>query len=243
MLDVIELGRISYEDAYERQLAEHARLLAGRDDPKNVAPGVVLLLEHDPPVITLPRRPGAGDHILASESQLQGAGVRISRTDRGGDVTYHGPGQLVAYVLLDLQRIGLRLDGYLRMLEQGVIDVLGAYGLRGLRDCGATGVWLPDASKPESDTPHAKVCAIGVRVRRWITMHGLALNVRTNLDHFRLIVPCGLERPVTSLDRELGERAPGVGQAGVALAGRLDTLVRAHASGQPASSCDAGQTP
>ncbi|MFM7809995.1 MAG: lipoyl(octanoyl) transferase LipB, partial [Planctomycetota bacterium] len=137
----------------------------------------------------------------------------------GGDVTWHGPGQLVAYPILDLQRLDLRIHGYMRFLEQVVIDTLAGIGLQGLRDEAATGVWVGDGS------PQRKICAMGVRVSRWATLHGLALNVRPDLAQFGLIVPCGLVgRPVTSVSQELGPQAPGMPEVKSALAG---TLVRA----------------
>lgn len=124
-------------------------------------------------------------------------------TDRGGDVTWHGRGQIVAYLVLDLNRLGLRVNGYLRMLEGAVIDTLAQVGIEGSRDVSATGVWVGER----------KICAMGVRLSRWVSMHGLALNVAPDLDQFGLIVPCGLVgRPVTSIQRELGSNSPGVAE-------------------------------
>jgi len=123
----------------------------------------------------------------------------VVETDRGGDITYHGPGQLVAYPILDLNRYGLGLHAYMRLLEQVVIDTVAVWGVVGERDPGATGVWVRGR----------KIAAFGVRVRKWVSMHGLALNVTTILDHFGLVVPCGLVgRGVTSLHGELGARCP-----------------------------------
>src|SRR5262249_23731675 len=160
-------------------------------------------VEHDPPVITV--TPRAGVNLLASPEALAAAGIEVEETDRGGDITYHGPGQLVVYPILDLNLLKLRLHEYMRMLAAAVIDTCAAFGVRARRDVCATGVWVPrgdaDASNGTCGSlTDAKICAMGVRVRRWVTMHGLALNVTTDLSHFSHIVPCGLVgRPVTSL--------------------------------------------
>ena len=205
VMRVEDLGRLSYEDALEVQRARHAEVLAGREAGEGPV-GVLLLVEHDPPVITVSRRPGARDHLVASEAMLARHGVEVCETDRGGDITYHGPGQLVAYPILDLNRMGaggMGLHAYMRMLEDVAIGVCARFGVEAGRDPGATGVWVGEAGTAR----HAKICAMGIRVRRWVTMHGLALNVTTDLEHFGLIVPCGLAgRAVTSLERELGAR-------------------------------------
>ncbi|HVZ93606.1 MAG TPA: lipoyl(octanoyl) transferase LipB, partial [Phycisphaerales bacterium] len=145
-----------------------------------------------------------------TDEQLARTGVTVAETDRGGDITYHGPGQLVVYPILDLNALNLNLHGYMRMLERIVIDVCAGFGVKTRCERGATGVWT---GEPGADEGGAKIAALGVRVRRWVTMHGLALNVTTNLDHFGLIVPCGLHgRAVTSLERELGARCPTIAQ-------------------------------
>lgn len=207
-VQVQDLGRMGYAQALELQRATHERLVAGRDRGE---PMRLLLVEHDPPVITVSRRPGADRHVLAGPSELASRGVQRVETDRGGDVTWHGPGQLVAYPILDLQRLDLRIHGYMRLLEQIVLDTLSGFGLQGRRDESATGVWVGQ------EGPERKIAAMGVRVSRWATLHGLALNVDPDLRMFDLIVPCGLlGRPVTSLRQELGLRAPdmaGVKQA------------------------------
>ena len=180
----------------------------------------LLLVEHDPPVITVSRRPGAAEHVIAGDERLAQLGVQKVETDRGGDVTWHGPGQLVAYPILDLHRLDLRIHGYMRFLEQAVIDTLAGFGVQGLRDETATGVWVGEGS------PTRKICAFGVRVSRWATLHGLALNVCPDLGQFGLIVPCGLAgRPVTSLAAELGARAPGMAETKAALVGHLSGAV------------------
>ena len=206
LVEVRDLGRMSYADGFGLQRATQAAVLAARERGDE-SPMPVLLLEHDPPVITVSRRPGAADHLLATPELLATHGVTVAETDRGGDITYHGPGQLVAYPILDLNRLHLRVHGYMRWLEQIVIDVVGRFGVVGHRDACATGVWVggdPDAAARCGEAAGGrKICAMGVRVSRWVAMHGLALNVTTDLAHFGLIVPCGLAgRPVTSLERE-----------------------------------------
>lgn len=192
-IPVTDLGRMPYSEAYAVQLAHHDRVLAARETDGPHAH--LLLVEHAPPVITISRRTDARHHLLASPAMLERAGVTVAETDRGGDITYHGPGQLVVYPIVDLNFHGLGLHDYMRLLEASVIDACAAFGLATVRDPTATGVWTSGGRK---------VCAMGVRVRRWVTLHGLAINVTTNLDHFRLIVPCGLAgREVTSLEHEL----------------------------------------
>ena len=203
-LEFQDLGRMPYAEAYAWQRDLLAEVIAARGSGGRMA---VLLVEHDPPVITVSRRRGAREHLVASPAQLAAAGVEVAETDRGGDITYHGPGQLVVYPILDLNALGLRLHGYMRFLESVVIEVLAGFGVVGHRDPCATGVWVG------GDDGHGarKICAMGVRVSRWVSMHGLALNVSTNLDHFDLIVPCGLAgRPVTSLAREVPAAPPGL---------------------------------
>lgn len=208
-LVVEDLGRISYDHALEIQRSARDRLLAGREAGE---PMRIFLLEHVPPVITVSRRPAAAGNVLATEAALAGHGIERRETDRGGDVTYHGPGQVVAYAMFDLPRLGLRVTSHMRLLEQVVIDVIGGFGVVGRRDPSATGVWVGEGSAA------GKIAAMGVRVGRGISMHGLALNVDPDLAHFGLIVPCGLAgRPVTSLARELGRACPTVPQVKMAL--------------------------
>lgn len=209
-LTVRDLGRMPYAEAFALQKDLQRDVLAAREKDRREWIGYLLLVEHDPPVITVSRRKGARNHLIATPEMLERAGVGVAETDRGGDITYHGPGQLVAYPIVDLNRLGLRLHGYMRLLEETVIRTLAAWEIAGERDESATGVWVKmDADR--SVTNPAKICAMGVRVSRWVTMHGLALNVRTDLSHFDLIVPCGLVgRPVTSMQQRLGERCPGM---------------------------------
>ena len=198
-LIVRDLGRMPYAQTLDLQRDLQRQVIEERRSPETRSMHL-LLVEHDPAVITMSRKRSARQNLVATDEELRAAGVGVAETDRGGDITYHGPGQLVAYPILDLNVLKLRLHGYMRFLEQVVIDTLDRYGIRGRRDPGATGVWV-DA---------AKICAMGVRVSRWVSMHGLALNVATNLDHFELIVPCGLAgRTVTSMGRQLADACPG----------------------------------
>ncbi|MFM7260392.1 MAG: lipoyl(octanoyl) transferase LipB [bacterium] len=198
-VEIIDLGPISYGDALAIQRAAHERVVAGRAIS---APMSVFLLEHAPAVVTVTRRPEAASHVLADDALLARHGIERVETDRGGDVTYHGPGQLVAYPIVDIERLGLRVHPYVRFLEQCVIDVLAEHGLSGHRDATATGVWVG------AGAPERKIAAIGVRLSRFVSLHGFALNVDPDLSHFGLIVPCGLTRPVTSMRAELGVRTP-----------------------------------
>lgn len=160
-------------------------------------PNALFVLEH-PPVITLGRN-AHSENVLLTEEQLDAAGVAITTTDRGGDVTYHGPGQLIAYPILDLNDWKCSVGWYLRTLEQVLIDLLGTYQLPAERAPGFTGVW----------TSSGKIAAIGVGVNKWVTFHGIALNVSPEMGHFRMIIPCGLpDKRVATLKQELGKAPP-----------------------------------
>ena len=181
------LGRTGYLEAAALQ---HALVEARKRDE---IPDTFLFLEH-PPVITLGRA-SHDEHVLAPHAVLEGRGIEVWETTRGGDVTYHGPGQLVGYGIVDLKRHGRDVALYLRRLEQALIALCARHGLEGSRREGMTGVWLGER----------KVCAMGVRVDHWVTSHGFALNVRDELPNFDLIVPCGIRsHGVTSLERESG---------------------------------------
>lgn len=200
-LEVRDLGRMDYARAYDAQCQTHERVVAGE------RPGALLLVEHDP-VITVGRRANAAKHIVASAERLQQLGIDMVETNRGGDVTYHGPGQLVCYPILPLGPMKMGVGSYMRWLEQCVIDTLAKFDIEGQRDHCATGVWIEDA----------KICAMGVRVRRNVTLHGLALNVTTDLKHFQTIIPCGLAgRSVTSMRNLLGDRTPAIDEVKRAL--------------------------
>ena len=179
---------------YEAGLALQAELVAARK--ADAIPDTLVLLQH-PPVVTLGVKVRQSrEHVLATDEELEARGVSLFEAGRGGDVTYHGPGQLVGYPVLDLKPDRMDAHRYVRDLEEVLIGVCGDYGLAAGRKSGLTGVWVADE----------KVAAIGVRLSRWVTSHGFALNVTTNLDDFGLIVPCGIENyGVTSLARLLGD--------------------------------------
>jgi lipoyl(octanoyl) transferase len=185
---VRELGRIGYGDA----LALQQQLVSDRKQA--LVPDHLLLLEH-PHVITLGRN-GHMENLLAGDDILSRAGIEFHPTDRGGDVTYHGPGQLVGYPILDLREWKRDVGAYVRGLEQAIIDTLADYGIEAGRIPKLTGVWVDGR----------KIAAIGVHLSRWVTSHGFALNVNTDLSYFQYIVPCGLTKPVTSM-AQLGVRA------------------------------------
>jgi lipoyl(octanoyl) transferase len=183
--EIRNLGRIAYGPAYklQRELAEERK--QGR------IPDQFLVVEH-PHVITLGRN-ARESNILAPEEVLHRAGVEVHETDRGGDVTYHGPGQIVGYPIFDLREWKRDVGAYVRGIEQTMIDALAEFGIAGERVKGCTGVWVGGA----------KAGAIGVHLSRWVTSHGFALNLDPDLSYFQLIVPCGLTKPVTSM-RALG---------------------------------------
>jgi lipoyl(octanoyl) transferase len=212
---VQDLGISNYRDAWDLQEKIHAEVLAGDDER-------ILFVEH-PPVITFGRRPGGERNLLASADRLAALGVEIVQSDRGGDITLHAPGQLVAYPILRLVDHKLSVGGYVHSLEDAVIDTLRDFDLEGQKDPAAVGVWVLNPKQKL-----AKICAIGVRIRRGITLHGLALNVSTDLSLFDLIVPCGLQsRAVTSLNEVLGERAPSIQSVKLSLIQRLNERLSA----------------
>jgi len=192
-LDLRRPGLVSYQDALtlQRALVEDRR--AGR------IPDTLLLLQH-PPVITLGvKGDGGRSNVIADPARLSQLGIEISETGRGGDVTYHGPGQVVGYPILDLRPDRCDVHRYVRDLEEVMIRVCGEFGVTAGRVAGLTGTWIEGA----------KIGAIGIHISRWITSHGFAFNVSTNLEHFNLIVPCGISgRGVTSLDRATGQTIP-----------------------------------
>ena len=183
LCEFTDLGRMGYAEA----LALQGQLVEGRKAGRIA--DQLLFVEH-PHVITLGRN-AKDHHVLASPEVLTRAGIDLRVTNRGGDVTYHGPGQLVGYPILDLKEWQRDVMAYVRGLEESLIGAIAEFGLRGERVEGMTGVWVDGQ----------KVAAIGVHLSRWVTSHGFALNIDTDLDYFRYIVPCGLTRPVTSLRR------------------------------------------
>jgi lipoyl(octanoyl) transferase len=192
-LEVRRLGLVGYDEALalQRELVEDRR--AGR------TPDLLLLLEH-PPVITIGvRAESARAHVVATSERLADLGIAIHETGRGGDVTYHGPGQIVGYPILDLRPDRCDVHKYVRDLEEVMIRTCADYGVSSGRVAGRTGTWAGEE----------KIGAIGIRISRWITSHGFAFNVRTDLDHFKLIVPCGIsDRGVTSLENVTGRSIP-----------------------------------
>ncbi len=216
-----DLDVIDYESAWQYQeklLQENISIKSEARRAKQQAgvaewppePGAIsstvnylLLLEH-PPVYTLGKS-GHVENMLITKEQMQQEGIAYFNTNRGGDITFHGPGQLVGYPVIDLEKFYTDIGKYLRDLEEVIILTLAAYGLKGGRSAGETGVWLD----PEVTGRERKICALGVRCSRWITMHGFAFNVNTNLGYFKQIIPCGIRgKQVTSLQKELGVEVP-----------------------------------
>jgi lipoyl(octanoyl) transferase len=194
---VVDLGRISYAEAFALQ----QQLVAARKAA--AAPDVLLLCEH-PHVLTLGRS-GKLEHLRASAAQLHEMGVEFHPSDRGGDITYHGPGQLVAYPVLQLAEIRRDVGWYIRQLEEAMIRTTAAFGLSAFRVPCRTGAWVHPAGEANSNPVEEKIGAIGVHLSRWVTSHGLAYNVCTDLRYFDLIVPCGIaDRRATSLQQLLG---------------------------------------
>jgi len=188
---VLDLGLMGYGQAYALQRRLHEARL------KDAVPDTLLLLEH-PPVITLGKGARA-EHLLFSPEFYAQHGVEVCPTDRGGDVTCHLPGQLVGYPIFDLRAYGRDLHHFLRQIEEGLIRLLNEYGIQAGRMPGYTGVWVGNE----------KIAAIGIKVARWVSMHGFALNVNNDLSLFRLIVPCGIaDRGVTSIKQRLGKPLP-----------------------------------
>ena len=198
-------GLIDYQEAWDKQEAilkqKVDTKLAERELPieaKSVLSNELIFCQH-PHVYTLGKS-GSLDNLLLNEADLHKAEATFYKINRGGDITYHGPGQLVAYPILDLEQFFTDIHKYLRFLEEAVINTIAHYGIKGERYEGYTGVWI------DADNASArKICAMGVRCSRWVTMHGLALNVNTNLAYFKNIVPCGIDnKDVTSIAREIG---------------------------------------
>lgn len=199
-----DLGLIDYKKAWDEQESVFASVtgtkLSNRDNSQPSTPENYLLLCEHPHVFTLGKS-GQEAHLRVSEAELKKQDASFYRINRGGDITYHGPGQIVGYPILDLDQFFTDIHKYLRCIEEVVILALADHGIRAGRYPGYTGVWL----EPENEIKARKICAIGVRTSRWVTMHGFALNVNTSLEYFNNIIPCGIEnKPVTSMNRELG---------------------------------------
>lgn len=207
-----DLGHVDYQPAWDYQeklLQENVacKALAYASQPSETDASqaaketrhYLLFVEH-PPVYTLGKS-GKKENVLLDDEEREQKGISFFNTNRGGDITYHGPGQIVGYPILDLEKFYTDIGKYLRNLEEVIILTLADYGIRGERSPGETGVWI-DPGVPGKER---KICAIGVRCSRWITMHGFAFNVHTDLSYFNHIIPCGIvNKQVTSLERELG---------------------------------------
>jgi lipoyl(octanoyl) transferase len=204
-----DLGRMEYGYAWKLQESIFNDIVQKKlknrvlnDEEQLTYQHQLLFVEHDP-VITLGKSADE-KNVLLNEALLKQQGVSLFHINRGGDVTYHGPGQIVGYPILDLDYFFTDLGKYLRSIEEVIILTLADYGLKGERLAGATGVWL-DADNKKA----RKICAIGIRSSRWVTMHGFAFNINTNLSHFNYIIPCGIQdKAVTSLQLELGHDVP-----------------------------------
>jgi len=204
----IDLGVIDYKEAWDYQESLFKQIvdikIANRKSAENeqqATPNYLLFCEH-PHVYTLGKS-GDKKHLLLNESQLEAKQAKYYHINRGGDITYHGPGQLVGYPILDLENFFTDIHKYLRCLEQAVIDTLDIYGIEAGRIEGYTGVWLDHINQINP----RKICAMGVKTSRWVTMHGLALNVNANTDYFNYIVPCGIaDKAVTSMHMELNRQ-------------------------------------
>ena len=206
-----DLGIIDYKSAWDYQenllqqnvaIKTEARKNASALSPFDLATRHHLLLCEHPPVYTLGKS-GSMDHVLLTGEQMMEKGIAFFHTNRGGDITFHGLQQLVGYPILDLEKYYTDIGRYLRNMEEAIIQTIAAYGIKGERSKGETGVWI----NPDVPGKERKICAIGVRCSRWVTMHGFALNVNTDLTYFDHIIPCGIQnKQVTSMEKELGRK-------------------------------------
>ena len=203
-IEIIDLGLKDYQETWDFQESLFQNILQlksnnRKDNLEQDTPNYLLFVEH-PHVYTLGKS-GHIENLLISEEKLKEINAKFYKINRGGDITYHGPGQIVGYPILDLENFFTDIHKYLRLLEEMIILTLAEYGLKAERSKGETGVWL------DVGTPFArKICAMGVRASRWVTMHGFALNVNTNLGYFDNMIPCGIkDKAVTSLNVELGK--------------------------------------
>jgi len=195
-----DLGTMDYQQAWDIQEALLQEALAIKKSASGETTKHHLLFVEHPPVYTLGKS-GRLENVLINEEERTAKGIQFFHTNRGGDITFHGPEQLVGYPILDLEKIYTDIGRYLRSLEEVIILTLADYGIVAGRSAGETGVWIDAQTKGKE----RKICAMGVRCSRWITMHGFALNVNTDLDYFNHIIPCGIQnKNVTSLKQELG---------------------------------------
>lgn len=203
-IDYQDIGLIEYKKAWDYQDEIHARVLENRDNQeKSDFLGYILFCEH-PHVYTLGNS-GDNTNMLISDEMMKRIHATYYKTNRGGDITYHGPGQIVGYPIIDLRKLNFGIKKYINSIEEAIIETLAEYNLKGERLEGATGVWI-DSKVPGKAR---KICAIGVRVSHWISMHGFAFNVNTDLNYFNYINPCGFkDKGVTSLQKELGKAIP-----------------------------------
>ena len=196
-----DLGKMPYQAAWDYQ----EKLLQENVKRKSTVGGQQLTVNHllfveHPPVYTLGKS-GNKDNVLMTDDELQANNIEFFHTNRGGDITFHGPEQIVGYPILDLEKFYTDIGKYLRNIEEVIILTMAAYGIKGDRSAGETGVWI----EPGVPGKERKICAIGVRCSRWITMHGFAFNVNTDLSYFNNIIPCGIvNKQVTSMQKELG---------------------------------------
>lgn len=199
-----DLGLVDYKETWDFQEQLLSSNVAKKQEGKmDETIHHLLLLEH-PLVYTLGKS-GKEEHVLITPEERAEKNIQYYKINRGGDITFHGPGQLVGYPILDLEKFYTDIGRYLRNLEEVIIKVMATYGLHGDRSPGETGVWLD----PDIKGKERKICAMGVRCSRWITMHGFAFNVNTDLQYFDYIVPCGIQnKGVTSLKKELGRELP-----------------------------------
>ncbi len=213
LVTVRDLGLIDYQTAWDEQERLFADTVAVKianrqlpPDEQQPTPNHLLFCEH-PHVYTLGKS-GHESHLLANDEFLKQIGATYHRINRGGDITYHGPGQLVGYPILDLDNFFTDIHRYMRLLEEAIILTVADYGIDAGRIPGLTGVWLDDKKGGAASRPR-KICAMGVKASRWVTMHGFALNVNTDLSYFQHIVPCGIaDKAVTSMQQELGHPVP-----------------------------------
>jgi lipoyl(octanoyl) transferase len=199
-----DIGLRDYKEIWDYQAQIFEGMLKGKQEAKSGTesdPGTLIFVEH-PHVYTLGKS-GSENNLLLDYIQLRARDASYYHIDRGGDITYHGPGQLVGYPIFDLTAIGIGLRDYIFRLEEAIIKTIGKYGLKGSRLGGGTGVWLD----PEVEGKARKICAIGVKVSRYVTMHGFAFNINTDLSYFGHINPCGFtDKGVTSMEIELGKK-------------------------------------
>ncbi|HEU5289365.1 MAG TPA: lipoyl(octanoyl) transferase LipB [Cyclobacteriaceae bacterium] len=225
--EFFDLGLIDYKEAWDRQTELFNKILSVKTENRNrsendqlLTDNYLLFCEH-PHVYTLGKS-GDENNLLIKKEELPAIGATYYHINRGGDITYHGPGQLVVYPVVDLENFFTDIHQYMRLLEEAVIQTLNEYKVEAGRIPGLTGVWLD----PENKTKARKICAMGVKTSRWVTLHGLALNVNTDLKYFNHMIPCGInDKAVTSLDKELG-RSVDMNQVKGALKEKMAHLFR-----------------